>query len=243
MIRANVRQMLQRSDAQLVLRVLGAGSALEYDRAESVLRERGLDALLDDPRLPVALHDARQGACASYGLVAYVMVRHALRAAGEEDRVLADYVASILLHFGLRDRAGRVAAADDEIFTTLADLLGAVDGPDARRSFLVRAHLGNYALWVSGLFPDYVEARRWRRGAPDLDYFEAAGRRGFELAAAHELASTQGLAPLFSAAGERFRTLRVALNRVSDAYLFPNHHSPERLMRQVRDDARWRFVS
>ena len=42
----------------------------------------------------------------------------------------------------------------------------------------MRAHLGNYALWLSGLFPDYIEARHWRRGAPDLDYYEEMGRRG-----------------------------------------------------------------
>ena len=242
MIQANVRQMLRRSDAQLVLRLLARGSERAFTDAESVLRDHGLDELLDDPRLPVALIDLRQGMCASYPLLSYVLVRHALRSVGEEDRVLADYVASILLHFGLRDRAHRVAAADDEVCGTLADLFGAVDGPDQRRSFLVRAHLGNYALWLSGVFPDQVTARRRRRAAPDLDYVEDMGRRGFHLAATHQLAVAQGLAPLYAAASERFARLRVALNHVSDAYLFPSSHSPDRLMRQVRDQMRWRLA-
>jgi hypothetical protein len=243
MIRANVRQMLLRADAQLALRLIARGSAAELERAESTLREQGLDALLDDPRLLAALCETRQASCASFPLVSYVMVRHALRGAGEEDRVLADYVASLLLHFGLRDRAHRIADTDDEIYTTLAELLGAGGGLDTRRGFLAHAHLGNYALWMSGVFPDYVEARRRRRGAPDLDYFEAMGRQGFQRAAAHELAAAQGLAPVYLAAGERFRTLRIALNRVSDAFLFPRHHSPDRLLRQVRDEARWRLPS
>lgn len=46
--------------------------------------------------------------------------------------------------------------------------------------------------------------------------------------------------PLFALAAARFPQLRIALNRISDALLFPRHHSPERLMRQVRDEARWR---
>jgi hypothetical protein len=242
MIQANVRQMLQRSDAQLVLRLLARGSESAYGDAESVLRDHGLDGLLDDPRLPEALIELRQGMCASYALVSYVLVRHALRTVGEEDRVMADYVASILLHFGLHDRARRVADVDDEVYDTLAELSGAVDGPDPRRAFLVRAHLGNYALWLSGLFPDHVTARRRRRAAPDLEYVEEMGRRGFQLAATHQLAAAHGLAPLYTAASERFPRLRVALNRVSDRYLFPGCHSPDRLMRQVRDGMQWRLA-
>jgi len=114
-------------------------------------------------------------------------------------------------------------------------------GRDAQRSFFARAHLGNYALWLSGLFPDFVESRRWRRGGPDLDYYEDMGRRGYKLAADHRLAAEHGLAPLFSAAADRFALLRLALNSISDSLLFPNHSSPDRLMRQVRDEARWRL--
>jgi hypothetical protein len=238
MIAANVRRMLRRDDAQLALRLMARGSQSEYEQAESVLRDRGLDELLDDPRLPAALCEARQGVRASYPLFSYVVVRHALRAVGEEDRAMADYVASILLHFGLRDRAQRVAEIDDEVYGTLADILDATDGPDPRRTLCARAHVGNYALWLSGVFPDYVVARQRRRGAPDLGYYEEMGRHGFRLAAQHRLASEQGLAPLYAAASERFPTLRIALNRVSDAYLFPKHNSPDRLLRQVRDEMR-----
>jgi hypothetical protein len=153
--------------------------------------------------------------------------------------MLADYVASILLHFGLGTRASRVADSDDEIYTTLAELAGALESADAQRSFLVRAHLGNYALWMSGVFPDYIELRRWRKGGPDLDYYEEMGRRGFTLAADHRLAAKHGLTALFETAAARFPILRQALNNISDALLFPHHHSPEKLMRQVRTEGKW----
>jgi len=42
----------------------------------------------------------------------------------------------------------------------------------------------------------------------------------------------------FRALGEGLIT-RIALNRVSDRLLFPQWHSPERLMRQVRDAQRY----
>lgn len=234
MILADVRHGLTRDDAQLALRLIARDDARDMEHCETVLREEGIDALLDDPRLLAALLAAPRAAHASYPLFAYVAVRHALREEGEESRALADYVAAVLIAFGNRSRAERVAESDDEQYDTLARLLQDVDDRDAKRAFLVRAHLGNYALWLSGLFPDYIEHKRWRRGGPDLDYFEEMGRRGYRLAADHRLAEQHGLRPLYASAAERFEVLRAALNNLSDRLLFPNVHSPERLMRQVR---------
>ena len=239
MILANVRQHLTRDDAQLAVRLVARSSGDAIEEGEVLLREQGLDALLDDPRLLRGLMAARQGAHASLPLFTYVVVRHALRDVGEGDRLLADYVASIMLHFGLGTRATRVGDADDETYTTLAELIAAVENADAPRGLLVSAHLGNYALWMSGVFPDHIETRRWRRGGPDLGYYEEMGRRGFTLAADHRLAAEHGLTALFAAAAARFPLLRQALNNISDALLFPNHHSPEKLMRQVRMEGKW----
>ncbi len=243
MILANTRHHLTRDDAQLVARLIARDSGEELAVVERQLADGGIDTVLDDPRLPAALVRSRQGACASLPLFSYVMVRQALRRLGEEDRVLADYLASVMLHFGMRDRAWRVGESDDQVYTTLAELAADLDDPDGRRSFLVRTHLGNYALWVSGCFPDYIEHRRWRKGGPDLEYYEEMGRRGFQLAADHRLADNHGLATLYATAAERFGLLRAALNDVSDAFLFPDRYSPERLMRQVTSEARWRRLN
>ncbi len=240
MILADVRSQLTRDDAAFAVRLIGHAGADAADAAETALRERGVDAVLDDPRLVAALLHHAPAAHASVRLFTYVMVRHACLAAGEPDRMLADYTASILLHFGWRDRAQRIAATDDELFDTLVALSSAAASSDPRRAFLARQHLGNYALWLSGLFPDHVEYRRWRRGGPDLDYYEAMGQRGYASAARHDCAEEHGLRPLFQQAASRFPVLRRALNRLSDSLLFPHHHTPERLMRQVRDDAQWR---
>ena len=98
-------------------------------------------------------------------------------------------------------------------------------------------------LWFSGLFPDHVTLHKWRRGGPDLSYYDEMGRQGFLLAAEHRLAEGTGLRPVFARAAEEFPLIRQALNRVSDRLLFPGQHSPERLMRQVSDEARWRLAS
>lgn len=243
MILADVRHRLTRDDAQLVVRLLASGSGTGVEDAEERLRHEGIDALLDDPRLLRALIERERGSHASFPLFAYVVVRHALLALGERDRGLADYVTSVLVHFGIAGRASRIGQADDQTYDTLASLCDDLDDPDARRSFLVRQHLGNYALWLSGLFPDWIEHRRWRKGGPHLEYYEEMGRRGFQLAADHRIARQHGLAALFFGAAERFGMLRIALNQVSDRLLFPSSHSPDRLMRQVRDETRWKWAS
>lgn len=243
MILANIRQRLTRDDAQLALRLIARGSDAELASAEEILRRQGLDALLDDPRLPEALTQSRQAAHASLPLFAYVVVRQALRQVHEDDRGISDYVASILVHFAMHDKARRISEADDEMYDTVAALLADVDHGDPTRRFLVRAHLGNYALWLGGMFPDHVEERRTRRGGPDLDYYDEMGQRGFALAAQHRLAKQYGMESLFEAASQRFSRIRAALNIVSDRFLFPGRESPNRLLRQVSADSRWRFAS
>lgn len=242
MILANARQRLTRADAQLAIRLVAHDCADELERAQQRLADGGIDAILDDERLPDEIMRSKFGAFASLPLLLYVVVRHALLRAGERDRAVSDYLAAVLLAFGTRGRAERVSESDDQLYDTLASLLRDVNDINPGRAFLVRVHLGNMALWVAGLFPDGVERRRWRRGGPDLDYFEEMGRRGFELAAAHQLSQQHGMTAVYASIAARFGLLRAALNRVSDSLLFPNQSSPERLMRQVSDEARWKLA-
>lgn len=242
MILANARHQLSREDAQLAVRLVALDSSDELDRAQRRLVDEGVDTILDDPRLPNAMLRSRFGAYASLRLFLYVMVRHALMRAGERDRAVSDYLAAVLLAFGVRKRAQRVSEADDEMYDTLASLLADVNDRDPRRAFLVRVHLGNQALWIAGLYPDYIEQRKWRRGGPDLGYFEDLGRRGFEMAAEHRMAEQCGMSEVYAAVAARFGVLRVALNTLSDTLLFPSVHTPERLMRQVQDEARWKLA-
>ena len=241
MILANTRQLMTRDDAQLAARLVAQGSEGELSELEARIADQGIDAVLHDPRLAAALLDVPRAAHASLRLFAYVMIRRAFRNVGEDDRGIADYATSMFVHFALAGRAERIGVSDDQTYTTLADLFHDVNGPqNARRSFLVRSHLGNYALWLSGMFPDYIEQRHWKRRGPDFDYYEELGRQGFQLAAHHRMAAELGLTSVDETAAEHFGLLRTALNTVSDRLLFPNVHSPERLMRQVRDESRWK---
>ncbi len=178
MILADTRYRLTRDDAQLAARLLASESGQDLATLETMLADEGIDAILDDPRLSAALRRDPRGAHASLTLFAYVMIRTALRQAGESDRGMADYVTSIVLNFGVRGRALRISDSDDEVYDAIVELCEDLNDPDARRSFLVRTHLGNYALWLSGIFPDFIEQRHstTRRSRPRLLRGDGASR-------------------------------------------------------------------
>ena len=76
MLLGNVRASLTRDDAQIALRLLAHGESRELDRGEQRLREEGIDALLDDPRLLPSIIESRIGMQVSVRLFWYVVVRN-----------------------------------------------------------------------------------------------------------------------------------------------------------------------
>ena len=223
MIRADLRSRLRAADLELVILLLSRGSAQRRSALERRLHAEGPDALLDSPDLPERLLAVRTVLVPSEVLFLYVILRHALLGSGVDDRDIADYLASMVVDFGRRDRAWRVDWNDDAHHVYLVDILADLDASDGERRFKVMAHLGNYALWLAGLFPDYIAARQLRRGGPGVSYYERLGRRGFGMASDHELADRYGLESVFRSAAERFPAIRSALNDVSGRYLFPAH--------------------
>jgi hypothetical protein len=235
MILANVRSRLDAADVRVALLALGRRHPERRARYAAALTTQGPDALFDDPALLDALLSIRSLVHPSAPLFAYVAVRHALRGAGIDDRELADYLAALLLAFGDHDRHTRAAAAADQTYTYLVDIVRDLDASDeaGERGFLLRVHLGNYSLWLAGLFPDRIAAWRHRAGGPDLPYYDELGRRGYGLAAAHRLADRFGVAALYQAAADRFPALRLALNHLSDRVFFPDVVTPDRLLRNA----------
>jgi hypothetical protein len=223
MILANVRGRLRDNDLRLVVLALAGGRTLAAERYRARALAEGPDALLDEPKLLEALLALRSLALPSPQLFAYVAVRHALRGAGVDDRELADYLAALLLEFGDHDRHVRIRRYDDQTYRYLVDLMTDLAGQDAgdERAFLLQVHLGNYALWLAGLFPARVTAQRERAGGPDLPYYDRLGRHGFQLAAEHALAQRYGVEGIYRAAADRFSALRAAFNRLSDEVFFP----------------------
>lgn len=203
MITADARSRITAQDVELLGASLGLVTApADLDR---VLDRREVARYLLSARLPGP----------SPSLLFYVLVRHALLDVGIEDPAVADYFAAVLREFGHRRRSTRVDEVDDHDHHYLVDILADLAAASGERQFKVSVHLGNYALWLSGLFPERIAAQRIRRGGPDLSYYETLGGRGFAEASEHRLAGRIGLEEILRTAAEHAHEIRVALNQVS----------------------------
>ena len=105
----------------------------------------------------------------------YVLARHVLRQAGINDRKLCDYVASLLETFSRISGLQAPHLADERGQQYISDMLIALTRATPEQAFLLRAHVGNYSLFLSGIFHENTQ-RRSRRGAPDLKFYEQVGR-------------------------------------------------------------------
>ena len=234
MIMPTIRASFSRSDARQLAALLGRNDPEMAEAAHRRLEEHGVDSLLDDPRVLNGLLTDPE-VSGPPPIVFYVLVRQALLEGGIEDRGTADYVASLVAGFGRARRAYRISAQDGSEFHYLTDMIAEMRTAGGRRKFLLRVHLGDFALWMSGLFPDYLEARTRRRGAPPIAYFEELGADGYRLASSSREAEELGMNAVLKDVADQFGGVRVALNRISDRHFWPQEGGDPigRLLREV----------
>jgi hypothetical protein len=177
------------------------------------------DSILDDESLFRAVLENRGCLSVSSHLYFYILVRHVLRRSGIDDRVVADYVAEILAEYSNIERTKFRVSGHPEPLNYFFEMLLALQRGDDRNNFELRAHIGNHALFITGVFPDRIRVRAEQRGFPDLRYFEGVGQASFRVASDHRLAHRYDLASVFDVLAERFRTARQALNDLSERLL------------------------
>jgi hypothetical protein len=238
MILANLQERLTSKDLEFVVQALSQDDEERRTELERLLVEQGVDALLDRPELFELLRGSPGLGSPSPELFICVAVRETLRLVGIADTQLSNYVGALLYEFGLRDRAYRISPHDDQVYRYVADIVADIDQESGRRRFLLQAHLGNFTLWLAGVFPDRISARKQLKGGPGLEYYEAMGAQGFRQAANNRIARSLDVADVYSRVADSFATLRIALNRLSDGVMFANYSSADRLMRQVADQFR-----
>jgi len=228
MIKANCRDRFTVQDFDFVVQTLARSEKESVTLGDLLTDEETRDALLDSPKLVEAVLDGTAPLSISPQLYFYVLLRRVLKETGLDDRVVSDYVASLLATFSDRARMRSPADGSTSPIQYVSDMLIALNHASPTQTFLIRAHVGNYALFVTGIFHESVHSRA-QRGAPQLGFYEEVGRASFKAAASHQVARSAALSEVYERLAEDFHEVRLALNRLSDTVLHLDDCAPHLL--------------
>jgi len=220
-IQANCRAQFTADDFSFVVRTLARSQRDAVSLVSLLSDEAERDAILDHELVYRSLVD--DGGClrVSAAFYFYVLTRRVLRQVGVEERALSDYVAAVLLAFSHTSllRAHNLDPATARSFTYVSDLLTQLAACPPEQAFVLRTHLANYSLFLSGMFAERITSHAERRGAPGLSFYESVGQSAYLHVAQHPQARRTDLHTVFEQLGNGFHGIRVALNRLTDSLL------------------------
>lgn len=218
MIRANCRERFTAADFDFIVRTLARSPDDHVSIVDLLSDVDTRDAVLDHPRLVDAILSNPAHLQISSQFYFYVLARHVLQYAGIGDRKLCDYVGSLLETFSRASQLHRPGKIENHAHEYISDMLIALQRLTREQAFLLRAHIGNYSLFVSGIFYESAQ-RRHERGGPGLRFYEEIGRTNYQMVASHETARRCELKDVFENLAKQFRHVRLALNDLSERLL------------------------
>jgi len=215
-IRPHCRLHFTAADVDFILKAVGR-SPQDYTALRELLTDdASRDLLLDRPELYRAVLESTGCLTISPHLYFYVLVRHALQDGGVPNREVADYVAELLAAFTRTEQTRARLPGESQPLDYFVEMLEGMQRADARNAFALRAHMGNQALYYSGLFNERIDHRARQRGFPGIAYYEGLGEASFAAASHDRWAARLGLAELFALLSHCFHRARLALNSMSD---------------------------
>ena len=141
---------------------------------------------------------------------------------GLKDPDVTGYIARLLCEFSESDKLYKVRDAMGRPIEELQGMMQAADpvhgtAPsfDAERS--VRKHIGDYALFVAGMYPEAMKsARRQRRHHPSLGELIHAGKESYFIVSQFNLFEYEQEASLFARLSDSFERCILGLTLVRE---------------------------
>src|ERR1700732_3941294 len=216
MIQPNCRARFTAEDFNFVVRTLATSGGNEVSLVQLLTDIETRDQILDHDELARGVLEKPGHLSISPQFYFYILARLVLKRSGIDDRTLTDYVAALLEKFSqIRQMRAPVQNLETRY---LSDLLLALKTASPYETFLIRAHVGNYALFITGIFYENIESRS-QRGAPNFSFYEDMGRASFHALATNDVARRYELSGLFEKLADHFHECRLALNCLTDEYV------------------------
>jgi hypothetical protein len=135
------------------------------------------------------------------------------------DHEVAAYVGDLLIDFVHVENLYRIRNCRgkrlEEVGEMLVESNPVLDARSFAREREVRKHIGDYTLFLTGMFPEYVATlpRRGLRLDSVIDYVKA-GKESYRIVSAFDQFEYRHVAPLFRRLAEHFEYCVHGLNRV-----------------------------
>jgi hypothetical protein len=170
-------------------------------------------------------------------LFAELVQKRLLGTAQLDDRRIANYVAGLLVDFCHVENVYRIRNTKGKRLEDVGEMLLAsnplLEGPSFIYEREVRKHIGDYTLFLMGLFPEHI-VRIHRKGTgidAFIDYMKA-GKESYAIVAAFNQFEFRDEAPLFRRLSDRFELCVFGLNLVKQD-LAEQQNAAYRHLRQV----------
>src|SRR5438309_10855525 len=148
-IQPNCRVQFTAEDIDFILSVLRPKVGAADGLVKLLADEESRDLILDDEDLLRAVLEHRSCLRISTHFYFYILVRQVFRRSGIMERMVADYVAEVLAEFSHLERAQCRLNGQAQPLDYFFEMLGALQTADDTTRFYIRAHIGNYSLFLS----------------------------------------------------------------------------------------------
>ena len=141
---------------------------------------------------------------------------------GLNDPDVTGYVARLLCEFSQSENLYKVCDDEGRPIEELTEMMAASDpvhgtAPSFDAERALRKHIGDYALFVAGMYPEAMGSnRRLRRRQPSLEELIHAGKESYYIVSQFNLFEYEQEAPLFARLSDRFERCILGLTLVRE---------------------------
>ena len=137
---------------------------------------------------------------------------------GIDDREVTTYIADLLTDFSISDHLYPIHDSEGRLVKEVGDMLVASDPVHGTAASFdeereIRKHIGDYALFCTGMYPESVHKWRENENANLYDMIRA-GKESYYIVSQFDLFEYAVEAPLFGRLSEAFESCMYGLNQV-----------------------------
>jgi len=123
---------------------------------------------------------------------------------GVADPVLVDYISGMLVRFVESDRVFGLRSPTGRRLDQVAEMLAEAEARQGEARRHVHRHIGDFTLFWSGVYPEFIEHVRRSGGADSLLDYGQLGRRSYYVASTIPVAKEVAPTPLLKRLSEQF---------------------------------------